>query len=84
MASVPISSAYLKHLERTSISETKTQSNGTELAEYEKIQDSTQGRRPIHDYVSNVQTMLQSSLQSLSFFSSEPSEQRFKECVDRP
>lgn len=84
MASVPISSAYVKQLERNSMSETKAQSNGTELAKYEKNQDIAQERRPFSSCISNVQTMLQSSLQSLQFFSSAPSEQRFKECVDRP
>lgn len=84
MASVPISSAYVKQLERNSMSETKAQSNGTELAKYEKNQDIAQERRPFSSCICNVQTMLQSSLQSLPFFSSAPSEQRFKECVDRP
>lgn len=83
MASVPISSAYLKQLERTSISETITQSNGIEVAEYENIQNYPQGRRPSHDYIFNVQTMFKSALQSLTFFASAPSEQRFKDCVDR-
>ena len=84
MASVPISSAYVKQLERNSMSETKAQSNGTELAKYEKNQDIAQERRPFSSCICNVQTMLQSSLQSLPFFSSAPSKQRFKECVDRP
>ena len=84
MASVPISSAYVKQLERNSMSETKAQSNGTELAKYEKNQDIAQERRPFSSCICNVQTMLQSSLQSLQFFSSAPSKQRFKECVDRP
>lgn len=78
MASVPISSAYVKQLERNSMSETKAQSNGTELAKYKKNQDIAQERRPFSRCICNVQTMLQSSLQSLPFFSSAPSEQRFK------
>lgn len=84
MASVPVSAAYVKRLQINAIVEKNTQNNSIELAGTEDNTATVQQTRPFYNYFCNAQTMLQSSLQSLFFFPSEQSEQRFKECADRP
>lgn len=84
MASVPVSAAYVKQLQKNALLEKNTQNNSIELAGTEDNLATAQQARPFYNYFCNTQTMLQSSLQRLFFFPSEQSEQRFKERADRP
>ena len=72
MASVPLSVAYVKHLQiNASPTEKKTAGNFAELTENEGNQVVTQQRWPSYNNFCNSQTMPQSSFERLTRFVSK-------------
>lgn len=69
MATVPISSAYVRRQMNQAMLEKKIETvNNIELTENENKQVVVQERRPFYNYFSNSHAMLQSSVHMLPWF----------------